>query len=195
MAAGRLKPKDVSTYLDNLILKCLLHNSTAVIRLCGRMVEKYNTILVIGGEGEKCRQVAESYGFRDIVTPGDIIKDNEHIMPFQKLTTEEREKSRKRDYGNTKIDAIFVFADSRDWPVTARSSLTSLYLREGILELYPRPLTKVHRYIFHITMLSGRHHMKMCVSGWVPCERLSKHYTESSRMGRSSIPSPLESLR
>lgn len=29
------------------------------------MVEKYNTVLVIGGEGEKCRQVAEGYGFRD----------------------------------------------------------------------------------------------------------------------------------
>lgn len=78
------------------------------------MVEEYKTILVIGGEGEKCRQVAESYCFRDIATPGDIIKDNEHTTPFQKLTTEERERSRKCDYGHTKIDAILVFADSRD---------------------------------------------------------------------------------
>lgn len=79
------------------------------------MVEKYNTVLVIGGEGEKCRQVAETYGFRDIVTTGDLIKDNEHTTPFRKLTTEEREKPRKRDYGKIKIEAIFVFADSRDW--------------------------------------------------------------------------------
>jgi HAD superfamily hydrolase (TIGR01456 family) len=79
------------------------------------MVEKYRTVLVIGGEGEKCRQVAEGYGFKDVVVPGDLIKDNEHITPFRKLTEEEREKSRQRDFGKTKIEAVFVFADSRDW--------------------------------------------------------------------------------
>jgi ribonucleotide monophosphatase NagD (HAD superfamily) len=52
------------------------------------MVEKYETVLVVGGEGEKCRQVAEGYGFRDVITPGDIIKDNEATTPFRKLTTE-----------------------------------------------------------------------------------------------------------
>jgi HAD superfamily hydrolase (TIGR01456 family) len=80
------------------------------------MVEKYNTVLVIGGEGEKCRHVAEGYGFRDVITPGDIIKDNEATAPFRKLTPEERTNSHSgRSYGTTKIEAIFVFADSRDW--------------------------------------------------------------------------------
>lgn len=88
--------------------------------ICGHtpmreMVEKYQTVLVIGGEGEKCREVAEGYGFRDVVTPGDIIKDNETTTPFRRLTEEERKNSRKRDLSTTKIDAIFVFADSRDW--------------------------------------------------------------------------------
>ena len=73
------------------------------------MVEKYNTILVVGGEGEKCRQVAEGYGFRDVVTPGDIIKDNEATTPFRKLTKEERENSRQRDSATTKIEAIFMY--------------------------------------------------------------------------------------
>lgn len=79
------------------------------------MVEKYKTVLIVGGEGEKCRQVAEGYGFRDVITPGDIIKDNEATTPFRKLTPEEQANSRKRNYGETKIEAIFVFADSRDW--------------------------------------------------------------------------------
>lgn len=79
------------------------------------MVEKYETVLVVGGEGEKCREVAEGYGFRDVITPGDIIKDNMATTPFRKLTADEEANSRKRDYGNTKIEAIFVFADSRDW--------------------------------------------------------------------------------
>lgn len=43
------------------------------------MAEIYGTVLVVGGEGEKCRQVAEGYGFKDVVTPGDIIKDNMHV--------------------------------------------------------------------------------------------------------------------
>lgn len=79
------------------------------------MVEKYETVLVIGGEGEKCRQVAEGYGFKDVITPGDIIKDNAATTPFRTLTEEELANSRTRDYGKTKIEAIFVFADSREW--------------------------------------------------------------------------------
>jgi len=88
--------------------------------ICGHtpmreMVDRYKTILVVGGEGEKCRQVAEGYGFQDVVTPGDIIKDNAATTPFRQLTTEEHKNSKDRDYGSTKIEAIFVFADSRDW--------------------------------------------------------------------------------
>ncbi|KAI0999648.1 hypothetical protein K3495_g8549 [Podosphaera aphanis] len=88
--------------------------------ICGHtpmreMVEKYETVLVVGGEGEKCREVAEAYGFKDVVTPGDIIKFNEATTPFRRLTNEERANSRIRDFSKTKIDAIFVFADSREW--------------------------------------------------------------------------------
>lgn len=88
--------------------------------ICGHtpmkeMVEKYNTVLVVGGEGEKCRQVAEGYGFKDVITPGDIIKSNEDTTPFRRLTDQERERSKIRNFRKTKIEAIFVFADSRDW--------------------------------------------------------------------------------
>ncbi|KAI9735433.1 MAG: hypothetical protein M1818_006439 [Claussenomyces sp. TS43310] len=88
--------------------------------ICGHtpmreMVDRYNTVLVIGGEGEKCREVAEGYGFKDVVTPGDIITDNQHTTPFRTLTDQERQRSRKRNFRKTKIEAIFVFADSRDW--------------------------------------------------------------------------------
>ncbi|GAO15139.1 uncharacterized protein UV8b_04705 [Ustilaginoidea virens] len=88
--------------------------------ICGHtpmreMAEKYNTVLVIGGEGEKCRQVAEGYGFKDVVTPGDIIKHDAATTPFRKLTAEEHANSRVRDFDEVTIDAVFVFADSRDW--------------------------------------------------------------------------------
>ena len=79
------------------------------------LAQQYKTVLVVGGEGEKCRQVAEGYGFQDVVTPGDIIKDNKETTPFRKLTEEEAKNSRLRNFGEIEIEAVFVFADSRDW--------------------------------------------------------------------------------
>ena len=79
------------------------------------MAEKYKTVLVVGGEGEKCRNVAEGYGFKDVVTPGDIMKDNARTTPFRKLTDQETQHSRTRNFGQVEIEAIFVFADSRHW--------------------------------------------------------------------------------
>ncbi|KAK5629169.1 hypothetical protein RRF57_004884 [Xylaria bambusicola] len=79
------------------------------------MASKHNTVLVVGGEGEKCRTVAQSYGFKDVVTPGDIIKANAATTPFRKLTPEELKNSKERDFSDVVIEAIFVFADSRDW--------------------------------------------------------------------------------
>ncbi|KAI0185121.1 HAD-superfamily subfamily IIA hydrolase [Xylaria flabelliformis] len=88
--------------------------------ICGHtpmseMASKYNTVLVVGGEGEKCRTVAQSYGFKDVVTPGDIIKADSATTPFRKLTPEELKNSKERDFSDVVIEAIFVFADSRDW--------------------------------------------------------------------------------
>ncbi|KAI0526706.1 HAD-like domain-containing protein [Xylaria bambusicola] len=88
--------------------------------ICGHtpmseMASKHNTVLVVGGEGEKCRTVAQSYGFKDVVTPGDIIKANAATTPFRKLTSEELKNSKERDFSDVVIEAIFVFADSRDW--------------------------------------------------------------------------------
>ncbi|KAI8297723.1 hypothetical protein K4K61_012466 [Colletotrichum sp. SAR11_59] len=88
--------------------------------ICGHtpmreMAERFNTVLVIGGEGEKCREVAEGYGFKDVITPGDIIKHNSATTPFRKLTQDELTNSRERDFTDVTIEAIFVFADSRDW--------------------------------------------------------------------------------
>jgi HAD superfamily hydrolase (TIGR01456 family) len=106
--------------------------------ICGHtpmreMAEKYNTVLVVGGEGEKCRQVAEGYGFKDVVTPGDIIKDNPDTTPFRKLTEEELKNSRARNFSEVKIEAIFVFADSRDWAGDQQIVLDLLMSKGGYL--------------------------------------------------------------
>ncbi|KAI9724679.1 MAG: hypothetical protein M1828_003548 [Chrysothrix sp. TS-e1954] len=106
--------------------------------ICGHtpmreMVETYKTVLVIGGEGEKCREVAEGYGFRDVVTPGDVIKTVHDTTPFRKLTEEELANSRVRDFANMKVEAIFVFADSRDWAGDQQIILDFLTSKNGVL--------------------------------------------------------------
>jgi len=88
--------------------------------ICGHtpmreMATTYGTVLVVGGEGEKCRNVAEGYGFKDVVTPGDIMKWKAAVTPFRNLTNDEYTNSRERDFSQVNIDAIFVYADSRHW--------------------------------------------------------------------------------
>ncbi|KAK5136547.1 hypothetical protein LTR08_002891 [Meristemomyces frigidus] len=106
--------------------------------ICGHtpmreMAQKYHTVLVVGGEGEKCRHVAEGYGFKDVVTPGDIIKDNPDTTPFRQLTKEEHDNSRARNFKEVKIEAIFVFADSRDWAGDQQIILDLLMSKGGYL--------------------------------------------------------------
>jgi HAD superfamily hydrolase (TIGR01456 family) len=106
--------------------------------ICGHtpmreMAERYNTVLVVGGEGEKCRHVAEGYGFKDVVTPGDIIKDNQDTTPFRKLTSDEYKNSRSRNFAEVQIEAIFVFADSRDWASDQQIILDLLMSKGGYL--------------------------------------------------------------
>ncbi|EAQ84396.1 hypothetical protein CHGG_08410 [Chaetomium globosum CBS 148.51] len=114
--------------------------------ICGHtpmreFADRYGTVLVVGGEGEKCRDVAESYGFRDVVTPGDILKANAHTAPFRKLTEAEHANSRDllARHGAEKlsdivIEAIFVFADSRDWASDLQIILDIAQSKGGRLE-------------------------------------------------------------
>ncbi|KAE8159600.1 HAD-like domain-containing protein [Aspergillus tamarii] len=106
--------------------------------ICGHtpmreMAARYNTVLVVGGVGEKCRIVAEGYGFKDVITPGDIIKTRHDTTPFRSLTEEEYQNSRVRDFSQTNIDAIFVFADSRDWAGDQQIILDVLMSKNGRL--------------------------------------------------------------
>ncbi|KAI5853705.1 HAD superfamily hydrolase-like protein [Tricharina praecox] len=104
--------------------------------ICGHtpmreMAEKYGTVLVVGGEGEKCRNVAEGYGFNDVVTPGDIMKWKSAVTPFRNLTDDEHKNSRDRDFSQVEIEAIFVFADSRFWGDDTQIILDLLMSKNG----------------------------------------------------------------
>ncbi|PHH54339.1 putative CDP-alcohol phosphatidyltransferase class-I family protein C22A12.08c [Ceratocystis fimbriata CBS 114723] len=105
------------------------------------------TILVTGADAHKCRQIAEAYGFRSVVTPADILAAQPNIYPFQTLMTEV--------YANTwrplpkplynpdqptadalKIDAVFVFNDPRDWSLDIQIITDILQSHNGIIGTY-----------------------------------------------------------
>ncbi|KAF2016320.1 HAD-superfamily hydrolase [Aaosphaeria arxii CBS 175.79] len=95
--------------------------------------EYYKTVLVVGGEGYKCREVAEQYGFQDIVVPNDIVAWDPTIAPYRVFTEEERATSRPRDFSKTNIEAIMVFSDSRDYATDMQIIMDLLRSEDGRL--------------------------------------------------------------
>jgi len=72
-------------------------------------------VLVVGGIGDSVRDVAESYGFRNVHTPLDVLAWNPSIWPFHQLSDDELESTRSTDFSRICIDSIFVFHDPRNW--------------------------------------------------------------------------------
>ncbi|CAI7666842.1 unnamed protein product [Penicillium bialowiezense] len=73
--------------------------------------EYYDTVLVLGGDDFKIREVAENYGFKDVVHPKDLLAWDPSISPWATLTEEEKAQAKPRDFTKTKFDAIMVIMD------------------------------------------------------------------------------------
>ncbi|KAF2275015.1 HAD-superfamily hydrolase [Westerdykella ornata] len=110
---------------------------------------KSKTILVLGGDEDKCRLVAEDYGFGTVVTPGDILVAYPDIWPFSHHLLDGYYRRFARPLPapidphnpskSLKIDAIFVFNDPRDWGLDTQIVKDVLLSHAGILgTLSPR---------------------------------------------------------
>lgn len=55
-------------------------------------------ILVVGGEGHSCREVAHSYGFKKVYTPQDLLSWRPELWPFKTLSKKERGAVHVRNY-------------------------------------------------------------------------------------------------
>jgi len=101
------------------------------------------TVLVMGGDYDKCQTVAgEHYGFQNVVTPGDIFCAYPDIWPFAKVFTDYYKSFAKplpksinpaSLQDSLKIDAIFVYSDPRDWALDSTILLDLLLSRSGYL--------------------------------------------------------------
>lgn len=98
------------------------------------LVPLYKNVLVVGGIGNVCRNVAESYGFKNVYTPLDILNWNPAVSPYHDLTEEELKCVRKDvDFSKISIDAIMVFADSRNWAADQQIILELLLSQNGVM--------------------------------------------------------------
>lgn len=97
------------------------------------LVGVYNNVLVVGGIGNACRNVAESYGFKNVYTPLDIMKWNPAVSPYYDLTEEEKAMAKDVDFSKVSIDGILVFADSRNWAADQQIILELLLSKNGVM--------------------------------------------------------------
>jgi HAD superfamily hydrolase (TIGR01456 family) len=103
------------------------------------------TVLVAGGDYNKCQKVAQEYGFKSVVTPGDIITAYPQIWPFAKVFKDYYASFAQplptpiatditHDLSDRlKIDAIFVYNDPRDWGLDATIILDTLLSHKGYI--------------------------------------------------------------
>jgi HAD superfamily hydrolase (TIGR01456 family) len=85
------------------------------------------------------------YGFKNVVTPGDILMEYPSIWPFNQIFSDYYHKSTRplprpvdptNPSASLKFDAIFVFNDPRDWALDSQIILDLLLSKEGILGTY-----------------------------------------------------------
>ncbi|ETI23574.1 TIGR01456 family HAD hydrolase [Cladophialophora carrionii CBS 160.54] len=105
-------------------------------------------VMVVGGEYGRCRDVAERYGFTDVVTPGDIYAAHPEIWPFSKPFQRDYYASFARPLArpinpasladSLKIDAVFVYNDPRDWGLDMQVILDVMLSHRGYLGTYSR---------------------------------------------------------
>ncbi|CAR24105.1 KLTH0F07810p [Lachancea thermotolerans CBS 6340] len=97
------------------------------------LVPIYKNVLVVGGVLDSCRKVAQDYGFKNVYIPLDIMKWNPSVTPYYQLSEEENAVARDVDFSKVPIDAILVFADSRNWAADQQIILEILLSKNGVM--------------------------------------------------------------
>ncbi|KAI7387403.1 HAD-superfamily hydrolase [Hortaea werneckii] len=104
---------------------------------------KGKTVMIVGGDYDKCARVAkDDYGFDSVVTPADIVTAHPEIWPFAKVFRDYYSQFAKplplpinpsNLASSLKIDAIFVYNDPRDWGLDAAIIIDLLLSQQGYL--------------------------------------------------------------
>ncbi|KAI5120291.1 hypothetical protein M0805_005797 [Coniferiporia weirii] len=103
------------------------------------------SVLVLGGRPGAVPQVAKEYGFTKVYTTLDILAWNPSIWPFHDLDANERAfvDSRPPFDPKTRIEAIFVFHDPRNWALDIQITCDILMNGGYVLPNNLQPSTSV----------------------------------------------------
>ncbi|KAF8629173.1 hypothetical protein AX17_005758 [Amanita inopinata Kibby_2008] len=93
-------------------------------------------VLVLGGQLDAARRVAEDYGFQKAYTTLDILAWNPSVWPFHQLSPAERESTKTVDFSQTPISAVFVFHDPRNWGLDVQI-VCDILLSRGVVGAPP----------------------------------------------------------
>ncbi|TID15451.1 hypothetical protein CANINC_004417 [Pichia inconspicua] len=109
------------------------------------LIPHHKRVLICGGPADDVREVAESYGFEDVIRPVDIIRANPTIWPYHMFTDEQIQtwgkdpEITKLDVDgencgeNLPIDSILMFNDSRALGAELQIALDLLNSENGVL--------------------------------------------------------------
>ncbi|KAH8589701.1 HAD-like domain-containing protein [Bisporella sp. PMI_857] len=97
-------------------------------------------VLVLGGVGNKCREVAEFYGYKNAITSADMIEGYPDLYPFKEAhgdyfrKTARRLPTTKNGDGSEEllpVSAIFLYSSPRDWGLDLQIILDLLLSEQG----------------------------------------------------------------
>jgi HAD superfamily hydrolase (TIGR01456 family) len=95
-------------------------------------------VLVVGGEGDRCRIVAEGYGFRHVVTPRDILQQEPAVWPFANTEAKGVRSGGQGTKEELRVAAVLVFNDPRDWALDVQVAVDVLASEKGVVGTWSR---------------------------------------------------------
>ncbi|KAI8097266.1 HAD-like domain-containing protein [Halteromyces radiatus] len=92
---------------------------------------KEKRVLVVGGKGKICADLAKGYGFDNVVTPQDLHHWNNSLWPYSQ--PKDITEAAYQDYSTLPIEAVMMFHDSFDWGRDLQVMLDALCSHDGII--------------------------------------------------------------
>lgn len=94
---------------------------------------KYKRVLVVGGNDDNARYVAEEYGYKDVVVPMDIVKLDPSVSPHHRYLEKQLATMARAVDLSKPIDAILVFNDPRDMGTDLQIVMDVLNSKQGLI--------------------------------------------------------------
>ncbi|KAI8388885.1 HAD-like domain-containing protein [Radiomyces spectabilis] len=126
------KAEQISQLLDIEILPEQVIVSHSPMQALAKEYEN-KRVLIVGGKGRKCYEVAKGYGFKYVVTPDDVHNWQMSSWPYSLPNPSALTESAINDFSKTPIHAVMMFHDSRDWGRDMQIMIDALLAKDGVL--------------------------------------------------------------